>query len=381
MRSDQFSHHHYSASDGFGSYFSSPSDSFQTQQWTPPPVQRASADDYVTVTLREPTSGPLTFTPLMEGSSAIPYSAGSTSSRSDGSEYEPITKTHASSHRRYSFMSKPVHPLSFPTLTLGREADGAIAPGNCVNQPTVHENSMSHHSDLKYAQNLAELHSASGFPEFGATTPQREALQWSSASSSIDFTDASEQLDSECFAPSCNPQEGFKCGLCDRFLSQRSPWSSRRIVRSGDMPVAGVLSCRHVFHAECLEQTTPKTQKHDPPCPLCARLEENVPEQRLVSRLKNGLPRLRPFCEDGPSRSWGCGQVGDCVEGALHGPPRNAMLLLNRSRLKKHLSMKGSSSKEIPEKLKKSGSYVLSNSVDQGAVGCSRTAGLTLKRW
>ncbi|XP_019053582.1 PREDICTED: uncharacterized protein LOC104602979 isoform X2 [Nelumbo nucifera] len=344
MRSDQFSHHHYSASDGFGSYFSSPSDSFQTQQWTPPPVQRASADDYVTVTLREPTSGPLTFTPLMEGSSAIPYSAGSTSSRSDGSEYEPITKTHASSHRRYSFMSKPVHPLSFPTLTL-------------------------------------ELHSASGFPEFGATTPQREALQWSSASSSIDFTDASEQLDSECFAPSCNPQEGFKCGLCDRFLSQRSPWSSRRIVRSGDMPVAGVLSCRHVFHAECLEQTTPKTQKHDPPCPLCARLEENVPEQRLVSRLKNGLPRLRPFCEDGPSRSWGCGQVGDCVEGALHGPPRNAMLLLNRSRLKKHLSMKGSSSKEIPEKLKKSGSYVLSNSVDQGAVGCSRTAGLTLKRW
>nr|DAD31290.1 TPA_asm: hypothetical protein HUJ06_010141 [Nelumbo nucifera] len=300
----------------------------------------------------------------MEESSTIPYSGGSTSSRSDGSKYEPITKARGSSHRRC------------------KEADGSIATGNCLNQPTVHENNTSLHSDPKYTQNFVELQSTSGFSEIDASTPQREMLRWSSASSSLNFIDASEQLDSESSAPSCSPPEGFKCGLCDRFLSQRSPWSSsRRIVRSGDMPVTGVLSCCHVFHAECLDQTTPKAQKHDPPCPLCARLEENAPEQRLVSRLRNGLPRLRSFCEDGSSRSWGCGQVGDCVEGALHGIPCNAILLLNRSRLKKHLSMKGNSSKEIPDKLKRSGSYIFNNSVDQGAVGCSRTtAGFMLKR-
>ncbi|XP_017970851.1 PREDICTED: uncharacterized protein LOC18610377 isoform X3 [Theobroma cacao] len=219
-----------------------------------------------------------------------------------------------------------------------------------------------------------------------AATPQRDAHRWSSASSSNDFADVSEPFESEIFNRSFIPSDGFKCGLCERFLSQRSPWSSRRIVRSSDMPVAGVLSCRHVFHAECLEQTTPKTRKNDPPCPICVRLEEqNSPEKQVISRLRNGLPRLRPFSEDGPSRTWGCAQVGDCVEGALHAPPRSTMLLLNRSRMKKNLFVKGNSSKEFPGKLRKSGSSSLQlfggKSIDQGAVGCSNTiAGPSVKR-
>lgn len=251
-------------------------------------------------------------------------------------------------------MSKPIHPLSLPTQTPPREE-----------------------SDL----------TAAGLAEFDAAT-QRDAHRWSSASSSIDFADVSESFESEICSRSCNPSDGFRCGLCERFLSQRSPWSSRRIVRSGDMPVTGVLSCLHVFHAECLEQTTPKTRKSDPPCPVCVRLEEeNFFEQRSFTRMRNGLPKIRPFCEEGPSRPWGCVQVGDCVEGALHVPPRNTMLLLNRNRVKKNLSMKGNnSSKEFPGKLKKSGSHSSQQlsgiSVDRGAVGSSKlkmTAGPSMK--
>lgn len=252
-------------------------------------------------------------------------------------------------------MSKPIHPLSFPAQTPPREA-----------------------SDLTLA----------GFTEFDAATPQRDGHRWSSASSSIDFADVSESFEAEISGRPCNNMsDGFRCGLCERFLSQRSPWSSRRIVRSGDMPVTGVLSCCHVFHAECLEQTTPKTRKNDPPCPLCARLEEeNLPEQQGFSRLRTGFPRLRPISDDGSSRPWGCTQVGDCVEGALHAPPRNSMLLLNRSRIKKNLSLKGNLGKEFPGKLRKSGSYSFQHlsgkSADQGAVGSSKskmTAGLTIK--
>ncbi|XP_042498032.1 uncharacterized protein LOC122076672 [Macadamia integrifolia] len=386
-RGDQLPHHQYSASDGFGSYFSSPSDSFQTPQWTPPPRQGVNMDDYVSAIMREQTSGPLSFTPSMEGTSAIRYSAGSSSSRSDGSEYEPIAKMPASSNRNFSsrrsFMSKPIHPLSFPTQTPERETHGSISTRNSIDLSTHSESRSNQHLDPKSFQSFAERRSVSGVSDFDATTPQREALRWSSASS-IDFTDVSEQLDSEKKGPSYNLTDGFRCGLCDRLLSQKSPWSSRRIVRNGDMPVTGVLSCLHVFHADCLEQTTPETQKLDPPCPQCVRSEEIVADQWAFTSSRNGLPRFRPFCEEGPSKPWRCGQVGDCVEGALRAPTHNTVVLLNRSRLKK-LSLKGNSSKEVPDKLKKNmphSSHTLNRiSVDHGANGCSKMmADLALKR-
>ncbi|XP_043723891.1 uncharacterized protein LOC122670920 isoform X1 [Telopea speciosissima] len=377
-RDDNLPHHQYSASDRFGSYFSSPSDSFQTPQWTPPPRQGVNIDDYVSAVMREPVSEPLSSTPSMERTSAVDYSAGSSSSGSDGSEYGPIAKMHTSSNRNSSsrrlFMSKPIHPVAFPNQT-ERETHGNISTGNTVDLSNHSENRTTRHLDPKSIQIFAELQSISGVSEFDATTPHRETLRWSSASSSVDFNDVSEQLDSENISP-CNLTESFRCGLCDKFLSQKSPWSARRIVRSGDMPVTGVLSCCHVFHADCLEQTTPKTHKLDPPCPLCVRSEEIVAEHGAFSRLRNGFSRLKSFREEGPSRPWGCGQVGDCVEGALHAPPRNTLVLLNQSRLKKHHSLNSNSSKGVPDKLKKNmshSSHILNRiSVDHGAGGCSK---------
>ncbi|XP_041011263.1 uncharacterized protein LOC121255033 [Juglans microcarpa x Juglans regia] len=348
VRANCLYNHQHSASDGTGLFLSSPSDRSQGPQWTPPAIQEINVDDYETATKRDPAMAPLSFRSTMEGTSENPDSGGSTSSsHSDSSESEPTIKNRLSSHRNFSnrcsFMSKPIHPLSFSSRTYSREAP----------EPIV-----------------------AGYSEFETATPQRDAHRWSSASSSIDFADVSESFESEIVSRPCNPSDGFRCGLCEKYLSQRSPWGSRRIVKSGDMPVAGVLSCRHVFHAECLEQTTPKTRKNDPPCPLCVKLEEdNSLEQRGFSRLKSGFPRLRPFGEDGPSRPWGCVQVGDCVEGALQAPPCNTMFLLNRNRIKKNLSLKGNSSKEFPGRLRKSGSpqQLIGKAVDQGAVGCSST--------
>ncbi|XAR65208.1 hypothetical protein NMG60_11009234 [Bertholletia excelsa] len=354
LRGSHLSNHQNSTSDGVGPYFSSPSEISPTRQWTPPTIQEIRVDDYGNTSRR--VLGPLSFSPSLEGTSVIHDSGGSTSSRSDSSDYELMTKSNLSSNRTFSnrrcFMSKPIHPLCFPSETPIREAT-----------------------------DTADI----GFLDFDTSMPCRESHRLSNASGSIDFTDASESLESDSFARSCNPPEGFKCGLCERFLSQRSPWSSRRIVRSGDMPVAGVLSCRHVFHAECLEQTTPKMHKNDPPCPVCARLEEeNSMEHRVCSKMKSGLPKLRPFCEDGPSRPWGCVQAGDCVEGAFQAPSRNTLLLLNRNRIRKNLSMKGNHGKEFPGKLRKAGScsspLLVGRSADQGTVGSSKaTAGPSMK--
>lgn len=323
--------HRHSASDGVGPYISSPSEFSPAQQWTPPTIQEISVDEFGNSSRR--VLGPLSFSPTIEG---IPISAhqdsrGSISSRSDSSDYEPMAKSQ-SSHRNFTsrrcFMSKPVHPLTFPT-----EVNGPV------------------NADLD------ETH--------------RDRQRFSTASCDLDFTDVSEPVEPDSLSrPSVNQSYVYKCGLCERFLSQRSPWSSRRIVKSGDFPVTGVLSCRHVFHAECLDQTTPKVGKNDPPCPVCAKSdEETSPDQRVFSKLRNGFPRLRPFREDGPSRPWGCTQAGSCVEGALtlSAPSRNAMMLLNRNRVRKSLSLKGNSSSK-------------SGSGDPSAVGSSETASSSGKK-
>ncbi|KAH0860559.1 hypothetical protein HID58_088820, partial [Brassica napus] len=61
-----------------------------------------------------------------------------------------------------------------------------------------------------------------------------------------------------------------RCGVCKKLLSQKSPWCSHKILRSGDMPAAGVFPCHHVYHVECLDKVTPTSQTRDPSCPACS---------------------------------------------------------------------------------------------------------------
>ncbi|KAL9251321.1 hypothetical protein AKJ16_DCAP12347 [Drosera capensis] len=154
---------------------------------------------------RDPAWARVTFTPTMEGSSTVRDGIGSISSRSDGSEFEHATKLHLSTtpHNfpsRCTFMSKAVHPLSFLFQTTKKGS------------------------------------------QYDVTVSQRETHGSSSGGSSIDMTDISGPFEPENMERGSNPDEGLRCGLCERCLSQWSPWGSRRIVRSGDMPVTGVLS-------------------------------------------------------------------------------------------------------------------------------------------
>lgn len=283
LRGNYLPNHRHSTSDGYGVFFSSPSELSPAQQWTPPMIQEIGVDEYANSSKR--VLGPLSFSPTLEGLSDPHDGRASISSNSDSTDYETLTKSLSSHHsftNRGCFMSKPVHPLAFPVER---------------NAPRYQDPDETPHSDFEFSHILE--------PD------------------------------------SLNRSNDHKCSLCERFLSQRSPWSSRQIIRSGDMPVTGVLSCCHVFHAECLDQTTPKTQKGDPPCPICAKCEaKNSPNQRVSSKLKNGFQRVRPLHGDGPSRSWGCVQAGNCVEGALTEPSRNTMVLLNRNRIKKSVSLK-----------------------------------------
>lgn len=112
-------------------------------------------------------------------------------------------------------------------------------------------------------------------------------FRWSSASSRHlgfegEHIGALEPVGPENAPAAVNAAGDPQCSLCGRPLWQKSPWTSHHSFRNGDMPAAGVLPCGHIFHAECLEETTPRALIRDPPCPLC--LNPAGPEGFLFSQ-------------------------------------------------------------------------------------------------
>jgi hypothetical protein len=224
---------------------------------------------------------------------------GSPSSLSESSHWESTSKRpFAFSSRNFSnqrsYMSKAVYPLVFRNPvsdceTFG-DADnsslGRLTPGEDRISPS-HWPDNSSSVDYKSHKTLTELQKLETSPDPSASS-RREGFRWSSASSydlGIDGErfDIAEHMDMESLRSPSRPVVEQKCGVCGKLLWQKSPWSSHRIMRGSDMPIAGVLPCSHVFHAECLEQVTPKTQIHDPPCPLCLKTVGSIEESPPVS--------------------------------------------------------------------------------------------------
>ena len=66
------------------------------------------------------------------------------------------------------------------------------------------------------------------------------------------------------------------CGVCSKLLSEKSLWSSQKIIISNELSVVAVLTCGHVYHSECLENMTPEIDKYDPACPICTLGEKKM---------------------------------------------------------------------------------------------------------
>ncbi|KAF8094597.1 hypothetical protein N665_0359s0038 [Sinapis alba] len=85
-----------------------------------------------------------------------------------------------------------------------------------------------------------------------------------------------------------------RCGVCKKLLSQKSPWCSHKILRSRDMPAAGVFPCHHVYHVECLDKVTPTSQTRDPSCPACSNTIGAIEQPLIVPEtLQQALRSLR----------------------------------------------------------------------------------------
>ncbi|KAJ3682959.1 hypothetical protein LUZ60_013186 [Juncus effusus] len=234
-RSGQFG----SVSDGAGSYFGSPAES----RWTPS-LLRFDLGEFSTPSgsVRPETLYPRSTERHLTSTSSI------------GSASPLYPPPHQRFSGRRSFMSKPVYPLAFlnPVSTPSEPDSWPLSPKNPESQLPDSE--------------IPDL----GSRDLGSGS--RHGFRWSNASSSYDF-DGAESVDiqMDAFNAGSNPvRSQNKCGICERMLWQKSPWSSSRIVRNGDMPICGVLPCRHVYHADCLEESAVKGERSDEPaCPVC----------------------------------------------------------------------------------------------------------------
>ncbi|KAM7252384.1 hypothetical protein ACFE04_024267 [Oxalis oulophora] len=374
--SNRYTNHQHSVSDGVLSYPSSPPDNIQPPRWTSP-VQKFNLGEFAASTV----TGSRTHTTWFPRSSERRYpvrataaspSYGSPSSLSESSNWESTSRHPPSFHNRHfpnrrPYMSKAVYPLVFSNPvsdceTVADTADissiGRFTPSeDRISPPYWPDNNLN--MENKFHKTLTELQKLDMSPDPG-TSSRRDGFRWSSASSfDMGFDgerfDFSEQIDVESVKSHINNVTDQKCGVCGKLLCQKSPWSSRRIMTGGDMPTAGVLSCSHVYHAECLEQVTPKTHSHDPPCPLCLKTMGSFEQSPSVSEpLQMALRSVRRnnkvAISDSGSLNHGNSNISkDRLKKNWHRvvPQWNEGGSSIKDRLKKHLLFKGKGSKDV----------------------------------
>ncbi|XP_065854674.1 uncharacterized protein, partial [Euphorbia lathyris] len=375
--SERLTNHHHSVSDGVLSYSDSLPDNVQEPRWMSP-AQKFNSGDVAASTVGGSRSHSSwyprsTERPFAHSATVASPSFGSPSSLSElnlleSASKRPFAFTTRNFPSRRSYMSKAVYPLVFrnPVSDCEPFADSDVSgigrsmPGEDLSSPSLWPDNSSS-VEYKFHKSLTELQKSETSPD-PSLSSRREGFRWSSASSydlGLDGErfDIAENIDAESMRSPCYSLPDQKCGVCGKLLWQKSPWSSHRIMRGSDMPIAGVLPCSHVFHAECIEQVTPKTQIHDPPCPLCLKTIEEINESASISEpLQVALRSIRG------SRGLMISEVPGCQSNSGHtnhitekrgenwlqaAPLQNDNDSSFTNRLKKHFTLRGKVGKEI----------------------------------
>ncbi|KAK7283906.1 hypothetical protein RIF29_13655 [Crotalaria pallida] len=155
--------------------------------------------------------------------------------------------------------------------------------------------SWSNESGARSRGGSSDGWSVPGFSELMGTS-HRET--WSFDSESFGFN--RERLLRSSSRFSTSPVDFQTCGVCSKLLSEKSSWSSQKIIASNDLAVVSVLICGHVYHAECLESMTPEINKYDPACPVCTfgekqtlKLSEKALKAEMDLKAKNKKSKKR----------------------------------------------------------------------------------------
>lgn len=138
------------------------------------------------------------------------------------------------------------------------------------------------------------------------------------------------------------------CGLCSKLLKERVTW------KGNEIPIAAVLVCGHVYHAECLEAVTPEASKFDPSCPTCSCGESSAGNALLKagSRTRNKISRraVSDIDVDGKSMLELQKNESCMLKGLRLGASSSGRSSFGRSFLRRHLSFGSRYTKSAPER-------------------------------
>lgn len=363
--------HHHSVSDGVLSYSGSQPDG-QVPRWTSP-VQKLNLDGFSTPSIRGKMSSKpeIAWVPhsserqYVADTYAASCSYGSPFSLSESGPWDlpdrqPSTIFQSRNFpSRRSFMSKPVYPILIDNpvsdcdATAGAEtcSIGRLTPDSDMVFP-LNWPDKSTRIEQEF-QTLSQLQEMDTSPD-PSSISRREGYRWSTSSSyDMEFegehVDISETMDVDSLRSPGYLMDDTKCGICVKFLRQKSPWGSNRIMRSGDLPVAGILPCSHVFHVECLEKVTTKSQIHDPPCPLCLGLYEDSSSisEPLMMALRSLRRRRGVTISDTPENSSIDDVLNYMNDSTLKITSTARSRPTSSNKFRKHLSSKGKLAKNF----------------------------------
>ncbi|XP_044489654.1 uncharacterized protein LOC123214032 [Mangifera indica] len=201
----------------------------------------------------------------------LPSSVPSTSSL-------PASPTTSQNHQYPASSTTPKWPPHSPGHPLLRQvSDSRISGFKSLNGYSVREErpvipSWSNESAGGSLVGSSDGWSMHAFSELMATSYKE---RWSFDNESLGFShDRITRSSSRISAASSVDLQ--TCGVCSKLLSEYA--------------VVAVLTCGHVFHAECLENITAEIHKYDPACPVCTLGEKKtlkLSEKALKSEMES----------------------------------------------------------------------------------------------
>uniref|UniRef100_A0A2C9UZI2 RING-type domain-containing protein n=1 Tax=Manihot esculenta TaxID=3983 RepID=A0A2C9UZI2_MANES len=323
----------------------SPLDSFRRRAWQKSPTSEATNAHVRTSASESPTVSDPSPTKL---SVSLPSTSSMTSPASSQSHPRPTSSTTPNWPHNSS-----AHQL------IGQVPDTKIPGLKSSNSFSVPEDrssvpSWSNESTRGSLGSSSDGWSMHAFSELMATS-HRERCSFDNDSLSFhhEKTRSSGQISS------CSSVDLQTCGICSKLLAEKSLWSSPKIVLSNELSVVAVLTCGHVYHAECLETMTPEISKYDPPCPVCTfgekqtqKLSQKAFKAEMELKAKNKRSRNRVVDSDcdGDSVMFDRLKVGGHEgKGPKMASSSSMKGSLAKPFLKRHFSIGSKSSKSLAE--------------------------------
>lgn len=231
------------------------------------PVSDGSVSRSISLEVKEPTECTVIsdLSPVKLSPSAPSTSSVSVSPQSSKSHLPPVAVT----------------PLRWPYHSSGqklsqRVSDGQVQGLKSSNDRAVSEEkspfvlpAWSNESTRASHGGSSDSWSMNAFSELMVTS-QRERWSFDSEPLVDKMTRSSSRVS---VSPSLDVQA---CGVCSKLLTERASW------RSNELSVVAVLTCGHVYHADCLENMTSDINKYDPVCPICTLGEKQT--QKMCER-------------------------------------------------------------------------------------------------